>query len=282
MLSKKNQQSIYSFYFSNLNKPIIILIALFLLLNYQSTFAQTTHSPRLADHAELLSASEQQELTQLLDAVSEKYEQDVVIITTYSLDGKTATEYADDYYDYNNYGFSSSYDGILLLISMEYNDWAISTTGRSIDVFTDAGQEYLVNEFLPDISDADYFAGFKKFINLTDQYFEQAQTGEPYDHGNLPKGLLEWYWLPVALVVSAIIAFIVILYHRNKLKSVKRQNAANDYIKSNSFQLTNQNDLFLYRNVSVQKIPQNQNRSSGSRTHRSSSGRSHGGSSGKF
>ena len=78
-----------------MNKPIIILIALFLLLNYQSTFAQTTHSPRLADHAELLSASEQQELTQLLDAVSEKYEQDVVIITTYSLDGKTATEYAE-------------------------------------------------------------------------------------------------------------------------------------------------------------------------------------------
>ena len=47
---------------------------------------------------------------------------------------------------------------------MEYNHWAISTTGRSIDVFTDAGQEYLVNEFLPDLSDADYFAGFKNLL----------------------------------------------------------------------------------------------------------------------
>lgn len=45
------------------------------------------------------------------------YGVDVAVVTASSLDGKTAEEYADDFYDENGIGQGASKDGILLLIS---------------------------------------------------------------------------------------------------------------------------------------------------------------------
>ena len=47
-------------------------------------------------------------------------------MTAGSLNGKTATKYADDYFDYNGYGLGNEKDGILLLISMK------NETGRLV------------------------------------------------------------------------------------------------------------------------------------------------------
>ena len=41
--------------------------------------------------------------------------------------GKTAEAYADDYYDYNGYGYGENDDGLLLLVSMGEREWAITT-----------------------------------------------------------------------------------------------------------------------------------------------------------
>ena len=57
---------------------------------------------------------------------------DVIVVTVASLDGKTAESYADDYFDFNGYGLGQDRDGILLLLSMEDRDWAISTHGFAL------------------------------------------------------------------------------------------------------------------------------------------------------
>lgn len=46
------------------------------------------------------------------------YSVDVAVVTAFSLDGKTAEEYADDFYDENGIGQGENKDGILLLISL--------------------------------------------------------------------------------------------------------------------------------------------------------------------
>lgn len=242
-------------------------------------------SPRLVDDADLLTSVEEEELLARLDAISEKYQQDLVIITNYSLNDKSATEFADDFFDYHGYGFGQDSSGILLLISMEYRDWALSTSGSAIKTFTDAGQTYMTENFLSYISDENYDKGFHKFIDLSENFLEQARTGQPYDYGNMPKKPLAWYWLPITLAVSFLIALGIQRSMKSKLKSVRRQEAADDYIRMNSFQLSDQRDLFLYKNVSRTIKPETSSSGGGgggSRTHSSSSGSSHGGSSGKF
>ena len=84
---------------------------------------ETGQKERLADEAGLLEPAEQAEIEEELDRVSEKYQCDVVIVTTDTLMGKTPRAYADDYYDFNGYGYGSEKDGVLLLVSMEDRDW---------------------------------------------------------------------------------------------------------------------------------------------------------------
>ena len=81
---------------------------------------------------------------------------DVAVVTADTLDGKTPMAYADDFYDYNGYGFGESKDGVLLLVSMEDRDWWITTTGYGITAITDAGREYMSERFLPAMSEDVY------------------------------------------------------------------------------------------------------------------------------
>ena len=80
----------------------------------------------------------------------------MAVVTVDSLEGKTSQDYADDFYDYNGYGYGKDDDGILLLISMEDRDYAITTYGFGITAFTDAGLQYVVNDFKPALSGGRY------------------------------------------------------------------------------------------------------------------------------
>ena len=81
--------------------------------------------PLLVDNAGLLTEEESNALLNKLEDISQKYENEVGIVTVNSLEGKTAEAYADDYYDYNGYGYGENDDGLLLLISMGEREWAI-------------------------------------------------------------------------------------------------------------------------------------------------------------
>ncbi len=245
--------------------------------------------PRLVDMAGLLSDSEESDLSDMLDEISERQQVDIVVVTVDSMEGKTAVVYADDYYDYNGYGFGDKRDGILLLISMGERDWYISTRGYGITAITDAGREYISERFVSDLSAGNYATAFTNFAKLCDDFITQARTGEAYDVDNLPEGSFEPVWgLLTALGIAFIISLIVTGVMRIQLTSVYSQSTADNYMKQGSMQLTKKNDLFLYRHVDRRKkVEYNTSNSSGgssggSRTHTSSSGATHGGGGGKF
>lgn len=240
---------------------------------------------RLADFADLLTDSEEADLLYLLDEISERQQVDLVVVTVDSLDGETAMDYADDFYDYNGYGFGAGRDGILLLVSMEERDWYISTSGYGITALTDAGREYISDVFVDDLSIGDYVTAFTSFANLCDDFITQARTGTPYDVDNLPQ---EPFPVVGSLLISFAIAFVIALIvtgvMRGQLTSVHSQSAADNYLKQGSLQLTKKNDLFLYRHVERRRRAENNSSDSpgGSQTHTSSSGATHGGGGGKF
>lgn len=241
---------------------------------------------RIADWAELLSESEEAELSDCLDEISERQKLDVVIVTVDSLEGANVTAYADDFFDYNGYGFGENKDGILFLISMEERDWCISTSGYGITAFTDAGQEYLSEKFLPYLSDGEYAEAFRTFAVWCDDYITQARAGTPYDVDNVPtEPFSPLGALIIAVVIGLIVAFIATGIMRLGLRSVFSEPKADSYIKKDSLNLTKNYDLFLYRNVTRterQRETSTASSSGGSTTHTSSSGNIHGGSKGKF
>lgn len=238
---------------------------------------------RVVDEAELLSAEEEGTLLEKLDEISERQKCDVVVATVNSLEGKTAMEYADDFYDYNGYGYGENRNGILLLISMEDRDWWISTCGYGITAFTDAGQEYIADRFRPLLSDGDYNGAFTKYADLCDAFITQARTGEPYDSGHLPKDSVSPFWIFGDLAIGFLIAFFMGSRKKAKLKSVRKQVAAQDYTRPGSMVVAAQSDYMVNRTVTSRIIPRDDDHSGGgSSTHSSSSGTTHGGSGGKF
>lgn len=260
----------------------VISLSVIVILLFSLCLPVLAQQPRVVDDAGLLTETEVQELSATVNEISERWMMDVVIVTTNSLEGKTATTFADDYFDYNGYGIGADRDGILFLISMEDRDWAISTCGQAIDIFTDAGQEYMMETVLPYLSDGSYYDAFMAFADFCDDFCLQASQGEPYDSYNLP-GYDDSYpfftYLFLALVIGFVVALIATGVMKGKLKSVHAQAAANNYMKQGSLCVTESRDIFLYRTVTRQAKPK---QTSGSSTHVSSSGRTHGGSSGKF
>lgn len=238
---------------------------------------------RVVDMADLLNDTEEEVLLSQLDEISERQQVDIAVVTVNSLDGKSPMEYADDFYDYNGYGFGANNDGILLLVSMEDRDWWISTTGYGIEALTDAGINYISEKFLPMLSDGDYADAFSTYAKLCDEFITQAKNAEPFDIGNMPQEPFDIVFnLSIALLIGLAVAFVITAMMKSQLKSVRFQSEAANYVKKDSMKVTQSKDLFLYRNVDRREKPKESSSSGGSSTHTSSSGTTHGGGGGKF
>ncbi|NDO45410.1 TPM domain-containing protein [Clostridium sp. MD294] len=264
---------------------IVFIIFIGFVTSIHTIFA-AANMPRLVDDAELLSDAEKTQLLYKLDEISERQQTDIVVVTVPSLRGVSSVKYADDFYDYYDYGFGDEKDGILFIISMEERDWYISTTGYAITAVTDAGMKYMSEQFLNDLSEGNYAEAFTIFADLCDDFITQAKAGKPYDVDNMPK---EPFWFIgnflICFGIGFIISLIVTGIMKSKLKTIRPQSAADIYVKNGSMNITKNSDLFLYSHIDRRKKPENNSsgsHSGGSNTHTSSSGRTHGGSGGKF
>lgn len=239
----------------------------------------------VVDNADLLTQTEENELSEKLQDISDELQFDVVVVTTNSIGSKTATEYADDYFDYNGYGRGSNNDGALFLVDMGDRKWAISTSGYGIEAIVDSALDDMEEEIVPYLKSGDYDGAFNEFADLTYDIVNDAKNGKSYsnsttstikNHKNIGTNLI------VAFSIGAGISLIIILVYRSKLKPVKFQKEAKEYIVPGRFNLRRSDDVFLYFNITKVPIPKNNDSDDSGSFHSSSSGSSHGGSSGSF
>ncbi len=243
--------------------------------------------PRLVDDAELLSQEERYALVKKLDDLSDKWQIDIVVVTNNSLEGKSVEAYADDFFDYNGYGYGDNSDGIMFLISMDTREWAISTNGTAIDIFTDDVQQEINEDVVSYLREGDYLGAFTRFADLCDSTIEEFVSYAVSDSDKSSSG--GFMSFVISVVSGLVVGFIVAMVLRGQLTSVKPQTMATAYAKKGSMKITERTDLFLYHQITRVAKPKDSDSSSGhsgghsgSSVHTSSSGRSHGGSHGHF
>lgn len=246
---------------------VLALLSLCLLL-VTPVFAESEQLPRLIDTLYVFDDEEYEALRTRLDEISARYDFEVLIVTTDTLAGGTATSYADDLFDYA-YELTGE-DGILLLLyfSDEGNEYAYSTSGSGLEIFDDSAMDALDDAFLPALREHAYYDACNDFIDACDDILAGP-------------GFFSFGTLLLALVVGIVLAFIIVSVWKGKLKTVRAQTAATSYLREGSMVLTQNRDLYLYRNVTRTAKPKS-NSGSNSSTHTSSSGSSHGGRSGGF
>lgn len=237
---------------------------------------------QVIDDAGLLNDDEKTKLEEKLREISERQQFDVVVVTTRDLEGKTAEAYADDYFDYNGYGYGDSHDGCLLLFDMGNRYMHLSTTGFGIRALTDAGINYINDEIYLYARNDDWVGAFNSYANNVDKFVTQAKNGQPYDVGNMPKAkktpgeVLKG--IGISLVIGLIVGFIAMKKVKGDYeKAVRYKASASEYLVGGSLQVTGAYENFLYNNVTSRRIESESSSGGGSSTHSGSSGTSHGG-----
>lgn len=236
------------------------IMMLFMILALCLTLALpafATDSSKLIDDADILSRSEETELLEKLEDLSEQYDADFVIITMSTLDGYDIDYYAEYVYEELEYGRGRDNSGLMLFVAMEEREYWIYPEGECKETFSKSACDRIGSKIEVHLKDDEYADAFDAFVKACDAQY----------HFPLMRNAI------ICLVIGLVLALIVTGVMRGKLKTVRKQDTANSYTKPGSMRVTHSTDLFLYRNVTrVKKV---QNSSSGS-------GSSNRGSGGKF
>lgn len=247
----------------------------------------------VADYAGLLQPEEVAYLEETADSLFQSYGIQAVVLTVDSLEGTSAQDCADDYYDQAGYGE----DGVLFLLAMEQREWYISTSGRMIYALTDYGIQQLGDQIVPYLAEEQWFEGFCSFFMALPDYLDAYENGQPvegfadysgdYYHGDQE----EVVYYPedsgpnflVSLLSGIAAGGIAVMIMRFSMNTKRPQHSASEYMTKDSWKLTQHQDLYLYSNVTkVRKQEPSKSSGGGSSVHRSSGGRRHGGGGGKF
>lgn len=283
---------------------ILLLCVTFLIPLIQPVLAS---EPKIIDNADILTDTEEALLEDKAQSLVTEYSMDVVILTIETLSGQISSDYADDYFDYNGYGIGPDYSGVLLLLSMDEREWAISTCGQTIYALTDYGIQQLFSSIAGYLSEDRYYEAFDRYLNELPYYFKAYQSGKPIDgyrdpydgpgsYEPVPGDNIVYYPEPekgfgdyammflISLAIGSAAGGITLLVLRGQMNTARAQSDAQNYMIPGSYNLKRYQDIFLYSNVSRQRKPEHNSSGGGggSSVHTSSSGRSHGGGRGGF
>ena len=214
------------------------------------------------DEAELLSDAEEADLEQTLADISNTYNAQIVVCTVASLDGSDIDRYDDYLYDTMGFGYGANHDGVMLLVCMDPREYRILSNGFAGVAIDSSDIDHIGDEIVSDLSDGYYAAAFDGFVAQCDYYLDGHLNGFPFPFG---KKLL------TSLVIGIAAGLIVAYALKGQLKTVRKQDKANVYVKQGSMNITARNDIFLYRTVTRSKKSSSSN-SSGGGSSRSSGG----------
>lgn len=274
-------------------KKLFCSIAVFLLLCTNilcvGVFAAET-DVLVVDMASLLSDEEEAALSQKAEELSNKYKQAFAIVTIDDANGKTAREYADDYYDYDLQSEFKDKGGVLYLIDMDNREGYISTSGDGILYFTDERIEKTLDEtmaYLPDY----YYKSGEAFLEQVDIWYSAGIDDNQYTYDEETGEITRYRRLRPAWIVGSLLiaggVFCIVFFSIKAGYKIKAQNS-NPHGYRVSVILTQNEDILTNKFVTTRRIPKNTSSGGGggssgrSTTHRSSSGSSHGGGGRKF
>lgn len=222
------------------------------------------------DGSDLLTYEEWEKLEDQAAAISQRHGCGVYIVivddyTVYGTGGvyDVTTQLYND--PENGFGEGEGQEGIILLLSLNERDYALFVHGEKAEyAFNSYGQAELENAFLPALGADDWSGGFAAYLIACDDYLTRADAGDPVRESSIGRVI------PV-VGGSCVIALVVCLVLKGKMKSVRRKAQARSYVAAGGLQLTERYDRFTHTTETVRTI---ENKSSSSQSGGGGSGRS--------
>ena len=241
---------------------------------------------KLYDFADILTDEEERVLSDKIAAYIEKTNMELVIVT---LD-EDFTEYqniayADNFYDYNDFGLNfEKYSGTILIRNINRLDpyYYMGTTGNA-RLYYDDRLDYILDAIFYDMKTGNYLKAFNNYIGYLNTYYDRGISDEMKgyhldDNGQLVKKYVPPY--KFILIGASVATLITMLILVSKNKMVKKSTEANSYMDKNTIKYRKK-DRKLISSHTVSHV--NSSSSSGGGSHGGGSfGGGHMGSSGGF
>ena len=251
-----------------LNKFAIIML-MFLIVQ-SVNFAQAEGNRKIYDHAQLLTAAEQDELTLLAEQYSEDRQTDIIILTTNGTNGLDIQTYMGNFYDDNGLGYDKMHGNtVLLTIDMVGRDVYIAGFYKG-ETYIDNGRAELIREKItPDLSAGYYYDAFYSYIELSHKYLG-------IEPGTNPDSIFTklWFQLVVSLGIASLIVWLMVARSGGRVTT-----SGVTYLDANQSAVTRQSDTYVRKSISKVKKPKNNSSGGGGTT---GGGHSYSGSGGKF
>ena len=277
-------------------KFIFLLLILVPTIVYAENLSKQVDSTstKVYDYADLLT-DEEEDLRERANAFIEKYQMDMVILTIsenpYGSSDNSSITYAQDFYDYNNFGVGNTKDGVLVLVDMNNRYRYFLTTGTAQLMYDDARINNINNNVISYLKSGNYYQAFVTYISSASSYAKEGvpksnqyycidEDGEYYKCKEPPKSV---NWL-VTILAASLGSIIPVFVHLRKYKGINIATNANEYLKSST--QNNNVDQFLTTFTSQVRRSHDSGGSGGlgggSSISHGSSGTSHGGGGGHF
>lgn len=266
-----------------MKKKTRFLAAFFLaMLLFLQAFPAMAAERLVVDEAGILTAAEAQALEERAQTIKAEYGLDVAILTVPSMMGESdARAYAESQYNSQAFGAGAERSGILLMLSMQYRDYALIAHGEGNNVLTDYGNEKMADSFLSYFGEDDWYGGFSDYLDTADDYCHRYYVdGEAYDVGTANRGFI-FVCIAIASVAAGAIGVAAMV---QSMKNARRQTHAEYYVDrsegQNGLTLTGQSDDYIFSQTIVTHRPKPQDNGGFGGT--SIGGGGFSGSSGKF
>lgn len=233
-----------------MKRLISILLALTLCLALIFC-VQAADNDLLVDDADLLTDAQEKTLIKKLAKISSEQDFDVVIATTDALTHSDILEHAEDFYEDGNYAD----DGIIFVcLAGQTPRYGYVVFGDGNDIFDDSAMDDLDAAFRPSFYSGNFNGAFTAFAEKAEQIVA--------DYSPISVGTIL-----ISIIIGAVLALLIPMATlKGQLKSVRMQAQASSYVRRNSMVLTQDRDLFLYRNITRTAKPKNNSSSGGTRT----------------
>lgn len=233
-------------------------------------------SEKIYDFADLFAKEEEITLYNEVTSFTNNTGLDLGIVTINVNSKGSAMEFADDFYDYNDF----SRHGILLLIDMDTREYYFSTTGNAIFYFNDYRVDAVLDTMEYNMRNGYYNSATLEFISQMEIYYNAGIVTDKYTIDSRGRIVKKTPWI-LLTIISLMVAFITTNILKGRNKKVKVVNHANEYVNG-KLNLTKKNEIFLYKTTDRHYSPISDSSSSGSSgggisSHSGSSGSSHGG-----
>lgn len=210
---------------------------------------------KIYDFADIFSSTEEELLYSQVYHFIKSTNLDLAIVTIKYNNKHNTPMYANDFYDYNDFGIGDNRDGLLLLIDMDTKKIYLSSTGKAINIYTDERVNKILNNVFGYYSNNEYYKGTSIFINYALSYTQVSPDEDAHyvvdDSGKLTKsrkGIL------ISGIFAIIVTVVSLLVMASKNKRASIAHTSYGYLNKDTLNIKMVADNFVGESVTKEKI----------------------------